>query len=704
MKPLLIISIKIIVIISSCFFVGCQPRDDDAKVNVINPDYIGSYYDEKKQRFWLWGSDGNLRWSDDGKLWHNLSTETSAAVVDLQKDESSNLILALTAEGKILRSENAGDNWQIVSIAGIKAAKKLIYVAEFKRWFLLGDAGKLWTSTDKGLKWNAIDLPSAFTTSAIEAMILTANKKRLLIGGSSGLTGYSDNQGESWNITRLEMETPITGFYLAGDRIIATAAYGKFLTSDASGTAWSLLETDGKAFFTDGIYLPKEDVMLITTHNGNLLRGIPKTNQWQMASLPYRNSLNYLTHIWSEPSGMLRIVGHGGTHLTSNDAGQTWQAQNESSNFYFENIQENSGSKKQNTWIGFGRNGLLGISHDQGVKWTTVFPQTDMYIREALLTPKGSWILAGELGAILRSDNKGKDWKMIDVEYIDPVTPPSYRALVLSLDKQSIFAAGPTGSILRSQDDGKSWQTVFHSPFDQGEAFTDLKIDPASGKIIALEAWGRHKISVDNGSSWKSLSKHDDERALWQMTLLPKNNNQPGLWLAAGQAGLVSTSHDGENWQTIDVDNLDWFGVYADEVNRQLFILGAQGAIYRSKDAGQSWYPFNTPTEVDLRRMISVNSEILLAAGGDGVILRSTDKGDSWNKVDSGIKDEIRHLEMDTQGNIYAVAKAGQLLKSQDSGNSWKTIETQTQAGFRDLIIDQDAILVTGQRISVIRQ
>jgi photosystem II stability/assembly factor-like uncharacterized protein len=705
LKPLLIISIKIILIISSCFFAGCQPRDEDAKVNVVNPDYTGSYYDQKKQRVWLWGSDGNLRWSDDGKLWHNLSTETSAAIVDLQKDEASNLIIAVTAEGKILRSKNAGDNWQMVSIAGIKTAKKLIYIAEFKRWFLLGDAGKLWTSTDKGLKWNAIDLPSAFTTSVIESMILTANKKRLLMGGSSGLTGYSDNQGESWNITQLEMETPITGFYLAGDRVIATAAYGKFLTSDASGTQWSLLETDGKAFFTDGIYLPKEDVMLITTHNGNLLRGTPKTNQWQMASLPYRNSLNYLTHIWSDPSGLLRIVGHGGTHLTSSDAGKTWQAQNESSNFYFENIQDNFDSKqKSGTWIGFGRNGLLGTSNDQGKTWNTIFPLLDVYVREALITPKGTWILAGDLGVILRSDNKGKDWQQLAVEYIDPVTPPSYRALVLSLDKQTIFAAGPTGSILRSQDDGKTWQTVFYSIFGQGEAFTDLKIDPTSGKIITLEAWGRHKISVDNGSSWRSLEKHQDERALWQLTLLPKNVDHPGIWLAAGQGGLVSTSLDGETWQMVDVDNLDWFGVYADEINRQLFILGAQGAIYRSKDAGQSWYPFNTPTEADLRRMISVNSEILLAAGGEGVILRSTDKGDSWNKVDSGIKDEIRHLEMDDRGNIYAVAKGGQLLKSQDSGSSWKIIATQTQSGLRDLIIDKEAILVTGQRISVIRK
>jgi photosystem II stability/assembly factor-like uncharacterized protein len=701
LKRQFIISIKIIGIFISILLAGCNSRDEDSKITVINPDYIGSLYDEKKHRFWLWGSDGNLRWSEQGNVWHNIATDTATSVLDLERDETSNLMLALTAEGKILRSENAGDNWQIISIPDIKTVKKLIYLSEFKRWFLLGDKGQLWTSQDQGIKWNAIRLPESFAEYSVESMILAANKKRLLIGGQAGLTGYSDDQGDSWHISKLDMETPITGFYLAGDRVVATSAYGKFLTSDASGTNWALLETDGKAFFTDGIYLPETDVMLITTHNGNLLRGTHNASQWQMASIPYRNSLNYLTRIQKDASGSLRIVGHAGTHLTSTDSGQTWQAQHESSGFYFENIQHNS----DNTWVGFGRNGLLGISHDQGSKWTTLFPQTDMYIREALLTPKGSWILAGELGVILRSDNKGKDWQQIAVEYNDPVTPPSYRALALSSDKQSILAAGPTGSILRSTDDGQNWQTVYYSVFDEGEAFTDLKVDHQSGRIVALEAWGRHKISVDNGSSWTSLAKHQDERALWQLTFLAKHKDQPSIWLSAGQAGLVATSHDTGNWQTVDVDNVDWFGVYADEVNQQLFLIGALGVIYRSADRGQSWQPQTTPTDSDLRRMLSLsNAGVLLAVGADGVILRSTDQGDHWSLVDSGIKDEIRNLETDTQGNIYAVAKGGQLLFSKDTGQTWEIIKTQTQAGLRDLIIDKEAILVTGQRISIIRK
>lgn len=703
MKSQLIASIKIIGIATTIFLAGCNSRDEDAKVTVINPDYIGSFYDEQNQRFWLWGSDGNLRWSDQGNSWHNVSTNTSSSVLDLVKDANSNLILAITAEGKILRSKNAGENWQTISIADLKTAKKLIYLQEFKRWFLLGDKGKLWVSQDQGIKWSAINLPESFAEYSVESMILTTNKKRLLIGGQSGLTGYSDDQGDSWQISKLDMETPITGFYLAADRVIATSAYGKFLTSDASGTQWALLETDGKAFFTDGIYLPEADVMLITTHNGNLLRGTNQASQWQMASVVFRNTQNYFSRIWKDPgSQRLHLVGHGGTHLTSTDSGLTWLPQNESSVFYFENILRNTNDSQ---WIGYGRNGLLGISRDQGNQWTTQFPLLDVYMREAIVTPAGSWLLAGELGVILRSDNKGKDWKQVAIEYKDPVTPPTYRALVLSSDKQSILAAGPTGSILRSIDDGQNWQTVYYSAFDEGEAFTDLKVDPQSGKIIALEAWGRHKISVDNGSTWTSLPKHQDERALWQLTLLTKNSDQPATWLSAGQAGLVATSQDGEHWQTIDVDNVDWFGVYADEENQQLFLLGALGVIYRSADRGQSWQPQTTPTDYDLRRMLSLaNTNILLAVGANGVILRSTDQGDHWANVDSGIKDEIRHLETDIQGNVYAVAKGGQLLLSKDTGNSWEIIQTQTQAGLRDLIIDKDAILVTGQRVSVIRK
>ena len=77
----------------------------------------------------------------------------------------------------------------------------------------------------------------------------------------------------------------------------------------------------------------------------------------------------------------------------------------------------------------------------------------------------------------------------------DPMTPPTYRALIEEPQSNALIAAGPTGTIVRSTDDGVSWTEVLYTPFNEAEAFTDLLMDSTHHQLIAVEADGRHYAS-----------------------------------------------------------------------------------------------------------------------------------------------------------------------------------------------------------------
>lgn len=670
----------------------------------LNPDYTGSLYDAVAQRYWLWGSQSSLRWSENGHNWITIETSHASSIQSVASDEKNGIMIAL-AGYTLLRSNDAGSHWQPVSYAARPTSlaqhnfKKVIFLAEFSLWCVLGEKGRFLLSRDHGATWEAISLGPQLAGVALETIGLTADRKRLLLGGEAGLFGYSDDAGESWQLLPLAMDTPITQFYPVGERIVATSTGGKFLISTDRGLSWENFESDGQAYFTDGIYLAETDALLLITHNGKLLRGTQHASQWQMIGLPYNGSLQYLSRVFMQSDKTLQLVGHGGAHFISHDGGNEWLAQ--TSNITFENIQQNKSGDK---WIAYGRGGLLAHKVNNDKQWNTIFPQADVYWRNGLVTTQGSWILAGELGLILRSTNKGADWQQVFVNYSDPNTPPTFRALIQEPLQQALIAAGPTGTIIRSQDDGLSWQTVYYSIFAEGEAFTELLIEPNTRHLVAIEAWGRHRLSRDGGNTWQAVATKN-QHEFWSGAVLDRNGTS--VMIMAGQAGAVARSDDaGLTWNVITAaDNVDWFGGYADSRDQQLFLLGAKGKLNRSHDGGKSWQPLMTGVATDLRRMLAHSpTGNLLAFGAEGVILLSQDQGANWQQVNAGVSGELRDGKIDTDGRIFLVGEEGALISSIDGGFSWITESTNTRAHFRSLLVDKNKILPIGQRITLIEQ
>lgn len=664
---------------------------------VINPDYTGALIEPQTGAIFVWGSDGVIRRSMDGAAWDFIATGTTTTLNKIRGN--SDTLIAVGEQGTVLHSANQGRAWQNISVDTAANLKSLDYSAKHQRWFAAGTEGTLLRSDD-GVQWQKIVLGRGLDMLDIEAFFVSPETQRLLIGGSRGLYGFSDDGGDSWQVMQLDLDTPLSHFYHFNKILIATSAYGKILISRDDGDSWQLIETDGQAFFNSGVFDTEHNVFVLVSHNGKVLRTADNAATWQLIDAPFHGIANYLSSVtFDEHQKSLMAFGHYGTHLVSRDGGLSWASQPKLASTPFEDVVILPDAQ---TYLGFGRGGLLATSKNRGVQWQNHQAPLDVYWRIATVSSRGTWLLAGELGYMLRSTDQGKQWQLLDMPYTNPMTPPTFRAMIEEPQSTALIAAGPTGTIVRSTDDGATWKEVHYTAFDEGEAFTDLLIDAVHQHIIAVEADGRHYFSKDQGATW-TPSRINTDRKFWHGSVL--NYDERSVILLTGQAGVAALSRDGgESWQSINTNtHADLFGSFADPVRHQLFLAGAQGTLLRSQNDGNSWQNITLPTQSDLRRMtIDPKTNALLVFGGDGVILRSDNKGDTWQQIESSTTQELREATVEPgTRNLLVTGRDGKIIRSQDGGLTWAALPTHTASHFRSMTVDPNhgALIAVGERI-----
>ena len=96
----------------------------------------------------------------------------------------------------------------------------------------------------------------------------------------------------------------------------------------------------------------------------------------------------------------------------------------------------------------------------------------------------------------------------------------------------------------------------------------------------------------------------------------------------------------------------------------------ANGRVFRSTDAGDSWTMFNTNLTNQKLLSIAILSEKTLYVGTYNGVFRSTEGGKSWTKATTGITDANSTNLVFFRNAIYTVSGDG-IFKSVDGGNSW---------------------------------
>lgn len=225
----------------------------------------------------------------------------------------------------------------------------------------------------------------------------------------------------------------------------------------------------------------------------------------------------------------------------------------------------------------------------------------------------GSRVVAvGERGSILLSDDQGVSWQPASVATQRNAT---LTALV-ALDDKRLLAVGHDGWILRSTDAGSHWQEIRYDA-DLGEPL--LGIWSGGGdNVMAFGSFGKFYQSLDAGQTWTPQLLDIDNAHLNSMA-----GGKDGRRMLVGEQGLVLRTADaGQHWQTLPAFySGSLFGIVRLSAENWV-TYGMRGHVFVSHDFGDTWTQINVGNQLPLygHVLLPDHSGLVIVGAGSSVV------------------------------------------------------------------------------------
>ncbi|VVN96380.1 WD40/YVTN/BNR-like repeat-containing protein [Pseudomonas fluorescens] len=225
----------------------------------------------------------------------------------------------------------------------------------------------------------------------------------------------------------------------------------------------------------------------------------------------------------------------------------------------------------------------------------------------------GSRVVAvGERGSILLSDDQGVSWQPASVATQRNATLTA----VVALDDKRLLAVGHDSWILRSMDAGSSWQEIRYDA-DLGEPL--LGIWTGGGdNVMAFGSFGKFYQSVDAGQTWTPQSLDIDSAHLNSMA-----GGDDGRRMLVGEQGLLLRTTDaGQHWQTLPTFySGSLFGIVRLSADNWV-TYGMRGHVFVSHDFGDSWTQINVGNQLPLygHVLLPDQSGLVIVGAGSSVV------------------------------------------------------------------------------------
>lgn len=138
-------------------------------------------------------------------------------------------------------------------------------------------------------------------------------------------------------------------------------------------------------------------------------------------------------------------------------------------------------------------------------------------------------------------------------------------------------------------------------------------------------------------------------------------------------------------WSTFFVDNnLGW-------------IIGSEGFIKKTTNAGIEWVQQNSGTSLILKSIYFVNQSTGWICGESGTILKTTDGGQTWFNQTSGTTNHLTKIQFIDNEIGYVVGFEGTILKTIDGGSTWRYQSSNTNSDLYDVnFVDASAGYAVG--------
>jgi|JI81BgreenRNA_FD_contig_123_77471_length_1757_multi_3_in_1_out_0_2 photosystem II stability/assembly factor-like uncharacterized protein len=278
----------------------------------------------------------------------------------------------------------------------------------------------------------------------------------------------------------------------------------------------------------------------------------------------------------------------------------------------------------------------------------------------------------GERGIVLRGDDDGQ-WTQL--------AAPTRAALtsVASADGE-LWVAGHSGVILRSSDNGDTWtrqRLDLWSPesFEpsQGAPILDLLfVDANTG--FAVGAFSTLLRTTDGGQTWVALSLKGEAPVAEAGATDEAAMADDGMGIS--DSGVLSAD------DLVLEDEVDpHLNAIGRDAGGTLYLAGERGAMFRSRDNGDTWQRLSFPYEGSMFGIVAWNAGHVLAFGLRGNVFESTDGGDSWSRLDTGTEVALMGGTALADGGAVLVGNEGTILKRADGASPFERTTFQNADG-----------------------
>jgi photosystem II stability/assembly factor-like uncharacterized protein len=277
--------------------------------------------------------------------------------------------------------------------------------------------------------------------------------------------------------------------------------------------------------------------------------------------------------------------------------------------------------------------------------------------------------------------------------------PTQKQILTLGINALGHLYAGTGGTTIfpaegpfRSTDGGMTWTGLALG--SAPDALLDIAFD-SSGKVFLLGGRGLYRSS-NNGQSWTNVWSGNAN------TLVVTYSGHLFMGSSsASNAGVYRSTSEGGTWSQVN-SGLSTLNVRCLAVNHaNALFAGTDHGMFASSDDGANWNTITTLKVTGAIQSIAINlyGDLLAGiptSGQIGGIYRSTDAGSTWYDANSGLANiGVVSLAVDGSGKAYAAGQYYGLWGSTDKGNSWKELGLSNE-NISAVAVDQSGQVFAG--------
>jgi photosystem II stability/assembly factor-like uncharacterized protein len=310
-------------------------------------------------------------------------------------------------------------------------------------------------------------------------------------------------------------------------------------------------------------------------------------------------------------------------------------------------------------------NGGVWKTTDYGRTWLPIFDeQPTGSIGDVVVAPSNPDVIyvgSGEglqrpdlsVGnGMYRSDDAGKTWTHLGMEDIQQIgglaVDPKNENKVFIAALGHPYGPNAERGVYRSIDGGQRWEKVLY--IDENTGAIQVTIDPNNSEIVFAALWAGRQgpwengawngkesglfKSTDGGSTWRKITKGlpTTEQGLGRIgfCIAPSDSKRMFATIDAGREGGIYRSDDaGESWYRIQTDNRYWgrasdFAELKCDPKNADIVYSANIVTWKSVDGGKTFNAFRGAPGGDDYHRIWINPgnpDIILLASDQGAII-----------------------------------------------------------------------------------